>query len=357
MSAHPGTILVVDDDALNRMLLEAQLQEMGHQVVTAEDGERALGVLSEQGVDVVLLDLVMPRMDGFEVLRRMKREAKLRHLPIIVISAQEDMDVILQCIEMGATDYLPKPFDPVLLRARVNASMAGKRLRDLELSHLQALQVERERADMLLLNILPPSIADQLKLGRRVIAESFPDATVMFADIVGFTQLAARKDPAEVVEMLNALFTAFDELTDRFGVEKIKTIGDAYMVAGGLPIPRAGHVEAVADMALAMRGECARLAELLRLPLQLRIGIHAGPVTAGVIGNKKFIYDLWGDTVNIASRMESQGLVDGIQVSDVVYTRLRDRDRYRFQDLGRMTVKGRGPMQTYLLLDGATPPQ
>jgi class 3 adenylate cyclase len=351
MSTHSGTILIVDDDALGRMLLEAQLQEMGHQVLTAEDGKRALDILSGHGVDVVLLDLVMPNMDGFEVLRRMKQDVTLRHLPIIVISAQEDMGVILQCIEMGATDYLPKPFDPVLLRARVNASMASKRLRDLELSHLQALQVERERADMLLLNILPPSIADQLKLGRRVIAESFPDATVLFADLVGFTRLAARREPAEVVEMLNTLFTAFDELTDRFGVEKIKTIGDAYMAAGGLPIPRKGHVEAVADLALAMRAECTRLAEELRLPLQLRLGIHSGPVTAGVIGNKKFIYDLWGDTVNIASRMESQGLVDGIQVSDVVYERLRDR--YRFQDLGRMTVKGRGQMQTYLLLGGA----
>jgi adenylate cyclase len=337
MSSHSGTILVVDDDALNRMLLEVQLQEMGHQVVTAEDGRRALELLSERGVDVVLLDLVMPNMDGFEVLRRMKRDVTLRHLPIIVISAQEDMDVILQCIEMGATDYLPKPFDPVLLRARVNASMASKRLRDLELSHLRALQVERERADRLLLNILPPSIADQLKQGRRVIAESFPDATVLFADIVGFTQFAASRQPVEVVEMLNTLFTAFDELTDRFGVEKIKTIGDAYMAAGGLPIPREGHVEAVANLALAMRAECARLAEVLGVPLQLRIGIHSGPVTAGVIGNKKFIYDLWGDTVNI-----------GIQVSDVVYERLRDK--YRFQDLGRMTVKGRGPMQTYLLL-------
>jgi class 3 adenylate cyclase len=211
----------------------------------------------------------------------------------------------------------------------------------------RALQLEQERSERLLLNVLPAPIAARLKAGEEVIADAFPDVTVLFADLVGFTRHSQRTSPAQVVATLNELFSAFDRLAQRQGLEKIKTIGDAYMVAGGLPDPRADHAEAIAEMALAIREEVARRTDPSGQPLQVRIGIDTGPVEAGVIGTAKFSYDLWGDTVNTASRMESHGIAGCIQVTDRTYQRLRES--YRFQRRGPIPVRGKGEMITYLL--------
>ncbi|MFY0567745.1 adenylate/guanylate cyclase domain-containing protein [Archangium lansingense] len=223
-----------------------------------------------------------------------------------------------------------------------------RRLHEQELAHLHTIQSERERADQLLLNILPKPVADRLKHGQRIIVENFPDVTVLFADLVDFTRFAAQHSPPDVLQVLNMVFSIFDQLTDEFGVEKVKTIGDAYMAVGGLSLPRDDHAEAMARLALAMRAELLKLGDQLQIPLHLRIGLHSGPVTAGVISGKKFAYDLWGDTVNTASRMESHGVVDGIHLSETVYERLRGR--YRLQDQGIVPIKGKGPMRTWLLL-------
>ncbi|MGL5062226.1 MAG: adenylate/guanylate cyclase domain-containing protein, partial [Microcoleus sp.] len=179
-----------------------------------------------------------------------------------------------------------------------------------------ALRGEQEKSERLLLNILPQVIADRLKRNETTIAEYFPEATVLFADIVGFTPLSAQMNPIELVELLNQIFSGFDLLCERHGLEKIKTIGDAYMVVGGLPEPRADHAEAIAEMALDMQAEIARFNTENQKYFSIRVGIHSGPVVAGVIGIKKFIYDLWGDTVNIASRMESHGISWRIQASE-----------------------------------------
>jgi len=181
-----------------------------------------------------------------------------------------------------------------------------------------------------------------------VIADAFPEVTVLFADIVDFTRRSQRIGPAQVVAALNELFSAFDRLAQRHGLEKIKTIGDAYMVAGGLPQPRPDHAEAVAEMALAMQAEVTRRTDPSGQPLQVRIGIDTGPVEAGVIGTSKFSYDLWGDTVNTASRMESHGVAGCIQVTERTYQRLRDG--YRFQRRGPIQVRGMGEMVTYFLV-------
>jgi class 3 adenylate cyclase len=212
----------------------------------------------------------------------------------------------------------------------------------------RALQLEQERSERLLLNVLPAPIAERLKAGEAVIADAFPEVTVLFADLVGFTRRSRRVGPAQVVATLNELFSAFDRLARRQGLEKIKTIGDAYMVAGGLPDPRPDHAEAVAEMALAMRAEVARRTDPGGRPLKVRIGIDTGPVEAGVIGTSKFSYDLWGDTVNTASRMESHGVAGCIQVTERTYRRLRDG--YRFQRRGPIQVRGMGEMVTYFLV-------
>ena len=210
-----------------------------------------------------------------------------------------------------------------------------------------ALKESQERSERLLLNILPASIAQRLKQNTSAIAESYNDVTILFADLVGFTELASQIKPIELVDLLNELFSTFDTLTEKHGLEKIKTIGDAYMVVGGLPNPRVDHAEAVAQMALDMQSAIAQIG-LTEESRQIRIGINTGSVVAGVIGVKKFIYDLWGDAVNIASRMESSGEAGKIQVTEMTYQRLKHQ--YRFEPRGMISVKGRGEMMTYWLL-------
>jgi class 3 adenylate cyclase len=213
--------------------------------------------------------------------------------------------------------------------------------------HAHLLAEEREKSERLLLNILPEAVAERLKNDPTAVAETHPNVSVLFADIVDFTPLSATLGAQEVVDLLNEVFSEFDQLTEQRGLEKIKTIGDCYMAVGGLPVPRADHLTAIADLALAMQQAVAEVGKRRGLGLTLRIGIHTGPVVAGVIGKSRFIYDLWGDTVNIASRMESHGVPGGIQVTPAVYDGLRDR--FRFQQREPLQVKGRGEMLTYLL--------
>jgi class 3 adenylate cyclase len=210
------------------------------------------------------------------------------------------------------------------------------------------LRAEQERSEGLLLNVLPAPIAARLKRGEAVIADGFAEVTVLFADLVDFTRRSQETSPERVVRLLDDLFSAFDRLAERHGLEKIKTIGDAYMVVGGLPEPRPDHAEAVADMALDLREEVARHRDPGGRPLALRIGIDSGPVVAGVIGRRKFSYDLWGDTVNTASRMESHGVAGCIQVTERTWRRLRDR--YRFERRGPVQVKGKGELVTWFLV-------
>ena len=208
-------------------------------------------------------------------------------------------------------------------------------------------------SERLLLNILPRTIAQRLKRETGIIAESHPDVTVVFADVVDFTPFTERTAPERVVGVLDEIFSAFDLLAERLGLEKIKTVGDAYMVVAGLPDPRPDHAEAGADMALAMQDELGRLCAALSLDLTIRVGMQSGPVIAGVIGRRKFIYDLWGDTVNTASRMESSGLPGRIQVTEAVYERLRSA--YGFEARGEVEIKGKGRLRTYLLTGRLAP--
>jgi class 3 adenylate cyclase len=237
--------------------------------------------------------------------------------------------------------------DMALLAAVLLLGEAVRGRRALAAEH-RLLVAEQERSERLLLNILPAPIADRLKRDQGVIADRFPEVTVLFADLVEYTRRSEGVAPERVVATLDGLFTVFDELTRRHGLEKIKTVGDAYMVAGGLPEPRPDHAEAVADLALAIREEVAGHADPRGQPLQVRIGIDTGPVVAGVIGRHKFSYDLWGDTVNTASRMESQGVPGCIQVTD--RTRRRLGDRYRFERRGPIQVKGKGELVTWFLV-------
>jgi class 3 adenylate cyclase len=219
----------------------------------------------------------------------------------------------------------------------------------------QVVDDQRERADDLLLNILPAPIASRMKNGETVIADKFDDASVLFSDMVGFTAFASKVSATELVEMLNQVFSIFDSLVERGGLEKIKTIGDSYMAAGGLPEPHPTHLVDMVAMAIEMLRALRLLNDqqaeyfsaIHAKPFDIRIGIHAGEVVAGVIGKRRFVYDLWGETVNIASRMESHGVAGAIHVSQIVYERLKGR--FPFEARGVVDVKGVGKMNTYLL--------
>lgn len=209
------------------------------------------------------------------------------------------------------------------------------------------IAAEREKSESLLLNILPAPIAEQLKKNPGTIVDAFPETTVLFSDIVGFTKLSQTVTPDKLVNLLNNLFSRFDDLAENHGLEKIKTIGDAYMAAAGLPEHRVDHAEATAYMALDMCREMLKFNEKIDTPLNIRIGINSGAVVAGVIGKKKFIYDLWGDAVNTAARMESHGVPGEIQVTATTYELLKEK--FKFESRGDIEVKGKGIMEVWLL--------
>ncbi len=250
------------------------------------------------------------------------------------------------CLEHRHTQREWTPEEESFVRSIADLAALALEARDRKRAET-ALRIEQAKSEQLLLNILPAPIAEQLKQNRNPIAQHFDEVTILFADIVGFTPLSARLHPIALVNMLNQIFSKFDALAEELGLEKIKTIGDAYMVAAGLPTPRADHAVATAAMALAMQQVAANFTGETGERFQIRVGINTGVVVAGVIGTKKFIYDLWGDAVNVASRMESSGEPGSIQVTEATYTRIKDH--YQLQKRGAVAVKGKGEMQTYWL--------
>jgi class 3 adenylate cyclase len=354
-SLKDAAILVADDSRLMRIVLKKALQELGFTNISeALDGRDAIRKLSESPYELMLLDMEMPEMNGVEVLAAKNTDPKLKEVPAIVISASEHVDLAVKCIEAGAEDYLVKPPNNTLLRARVTTSLEKKRLRDMDrllFARLQEekelVEIEKEKSERLLLNILPGTIAGRLKAGEKTIANGHPIVSVMFADLCGFTALSRKTTPENLVRMLNEIFTAFDNIVESHRVEKIKTIGDCYMMVGGLPNHRDDHAHVVADAAIEMVEALKTINEKNGTELAMRIGIHSGPVVAGVIGKIKFTYDLWGDTVNVASRMESSGIPGRIHLSE--QTRSTLDSHFLLEERGLVECKGLGQVKTFFL--------
>jgi adenylate cyclase len=301
----PG-ILIVDDNEDNRYTLQLLLESDGHErISSAAGGNEALALIEKERFSLVLLDLMMPDLNGDEVLKVIKSDPDKRDIPVVMISADTDAEKVSQCIELGADDYLPKPFNPTILRARIGAALRRHSLRALENEYVGKVESEKRHSENLLRNILPAEIVTRLRNGESNIADHFDDATVIFADVVGFGKITARMKAYEIVACLNQLFSEFDRLAEEVGIEKIKTIGDNYMAVCGLPTPRSNHARLAAKFALDMVAATARLRSRLPVPFTIRVGLHSGPVMAGVIGTRKFAYDVWGDTVNIAARLEA----------------------------------------------------
>ncbi len=343
--AETGRILVVDDIATNRDLLVRRLGREGHETLAAASGAEALEVLAREPVDVILLDILMPDMNGIEVLSRLKRHDTWRRIPVVMVSGLTEMDAVARCIEAGADDHIAKPIEPTILRARLQSCLAKKRWEDRERAYLERIEIEKSRADALLHAVLPGQVVARLNDGETVIADRFESVTILFADLVGFTPIAARMPPGALVQRLDAIFREFDALAERHGVEKIKTIGDAYMAAAGLPEPARDHADRVVAFARDMLHALAE--EDHAMPFALRVGVHTGPVIAGLLGRRRFVYDLWGETVNVASRLESSGVPGRVQVSEATAEMLGGR--WRLSPRGVIELKGVGPAQTFLV--------
>jgi DNA-binding response OmpR family regulator len=340
MSNGECRILVVDDEDFNRGLLLRHLKKEGFEAVeTADNGKQAMEMARAEGFDLVLLDIEMPEMDGIATLEAIKSDMRLRDIPVIMISGVEEMDSIIKCIELGAEDYLHKPFNPVMLRARVNASLEKKRLRDLEASHLSQIKAEKKKADRLLNVILPAAAASELKATGKVAPRSYDDATILFCDIVDFTSYCNSHSAEQVVNSLQALFIRFEAITRSHRMEKIKTIGDEFMAAAGLTgqnfQPLLSAVKCGLDMAAATKE--------LDIGWEVRVGVHAGPVVAGIVGDEKYQFDVWGDAVNTASRMTGLGSPGKVIMTYESWLQVQDDCEGR--SLGKLEVRGKGSIE------------
>ena len=337
----PGAILIVDDDAGNREMLARRLERLGHEVTTAEHGQEALELIRAGTYDLLLLDIVMPGMSGHEVLAYLADNPPPSSLPVIVLSAADDAAQVARCIEAGAEDYLPKPFDPLLLQARLASCLEKKRLRDRETMYLRMIEEERERADDLLHVILPANVAAELKATQNFRPRRVENVAILFADVVGFTSYCEKRDPEVVHRALQGLVKELEALTLRFGMEKIKTIGDAFLSAAGLHNQFGNPVLDCVACGLAMIGKASQLP----VPWRLRVGVHAGPVVAGIVGRHRYQFDVWGNTVNEAARMQAEARPGALCVSESTWEQVKDH--CVGCSLGMREIKGKGPREVF----------
>ena len=328
----PGRLLVVDDNKVNRLLLGRGLEQQGHRVAFAENGRQALDMLHQAEYDLVLLDIQMPEMDGYQVLEKLKSDLELRDIPVIVTSALEELDSVVRCIEMGAADYLTKPVNPVLLRARIGASLEKKRLRD----------QQRE----LIRRFATAEVAHDLEESGFTLGGRFVEATAMFSDIRGFTTLAESQSPADTTELLNTYYTLmFEAISGQGGVVN-QMVGDGLMAIFGAPLPLDNHGEQAVRAAL----EMTEMIDLFNLDrstagkptIRIGIGIATGQVIAGYTGTQsRATYTCVGDTVNLAARLEAHTKVAGVPILIDEVTRLSLSDAIRADDLGTVVIKGK----------------
>jgi len=346
-------VLVVDDMQANVLLLERMLGGAGYTCVTSTLDPRAVCELHEKNrYDLIVLDLQMPGMDGFQVMEGLKPIEQDGYLPVLVITAQPDHK--LRALQAGAKDFISKPFDVAEVLMRVH-NMLEVRLLHLEIRRkndelkklFDQVVAERKVSERLALHVPPNSIAARLQARPDVTADSFADVTVLIADIVGFTDLTPAVTPEQLALLLDEVFTSFDGLAKQRGLKKIKTLGNSYMAAAGVPVPSGDHAAQAVHAALDMLEALARFNERRDHSLQVRIGIASGAVVAGVIGKRMYVYDVWGDAVNTASRMESHGVAGRVQVSES--TRRLLGEPFLLEERGALEVEGKGEVKTWFV--------
>jgi adenylate cyclase len=331
-ATQPGSILIVDDSPVNRDILVHRLTRQGHHVTAAENGRQALELIQENPFDLILLDILMPEMNGYQVLQSLKSDRNRREIPVIMISALDELDSVVRCIEMGAEDYMPKPFNPVLLKARIESSLEKKRLRD------------RQRE--LFRKFATREVAEELLVSGFSLGGNYVEATAMFSDIRSFTTLAEAQAPAETIALLNNYFGYVMEAIGGEGGIVNQMVGDGLMAIFGAPLPRADHRERAVRAALKMLESIDRFnreqAAANKPPIQIGIGIASGQVIAGYTGTEmRATYTCVGDPVNLAARLESHTKVVGQPVLIDETTRLGLSDNILVKEQGTVQLKGK----------------
>jgi class 3 adenylate cyclase len=367
-----ASVLVVDDDPVTRQMLSGTLEERGHRVTTADDGRRGLDLVRSERFDVVLLDVLMPHLNGYDVLEHMKGDEGLRHIPVVMVTSVDEVESAVRCIELGADDYLSKPIDPVLLIARVNAGLNKKRLHDLEQKHLDEVarlnrqleaRVEEQMAELVrtgeLKRFLPLQIAEGLMAGQLSPADGFErrKLTLLFADLVGFTDLSDTLEPEELSEVLNQYLREMTAVAVAHGGTLDNYIGDGLMVIFGAPVAEEEPVQAWAALRAGF-GMIARADELsaairdrgIPADLRLRVGVNTGHCTVGVFGSDLLrAYKAVGFAVNVAARLQSEADPGTVLAGFRTYALVKDR--VRAQSRGELTLKGAArPVEAWEIL-------
>ncbi len=345
-----GKILAVDDNINNTDLLQKRLIKIGHRVDIANNGKDALNKLSNDfSYDIILLDIVMPLLNGFEVLKVLKNDKRFYSIPVIMISSMDDTDSIYRCIELGADDYITKPFEKSILDARIISCIEKKQLRDKEKALLKELAEEKEKSDSLLLNILPYDIAKRLKNGENEIADNYDNVTIIFTDLIDFTSQANKISAPILIRILNKVVRKFDDLTIKYSLEKIKTIGDSYFAIGSLTEDKGISAINIIKFSKSILLELSKINKSTpEMDLNIRIGVHTGSIVAGIIGKNKFSFDLWGAAVNKASRLETSCPPGRIHISKETKDLLGKN--YKYEVKKDVEMKGLGKVDTYIVI-------
>ncbi len=351
-------ILIVDDRPENVFSLESMLADDGMHFFKAFSGNDALKIAYKENLSLILLDVQMPEMDGFETAELLKANNKTKNIPIIFVTAiNKETKYILRGLDEGAVDYLFKPLDTQITRAKVAVLL--KFYQQKKLLEEQSVQLkqkndiitrENKRSEELLLNILPAAVAEELKQKGETEARQFDKVTVMFTDFVDFTGITEKLSPKELVAQIHLCFTAIDIIVEHYGLEKIKTIGDAYLAVCGMPNEDPEHAKKVILASMEILSFMQERRKILGDEpglKDIRIGIHSGGVVAGIVGVKKFVYDIWGDTVNTAARMEQHSEPGKINISQATYDLVKSD--FNCVHRGKIKAKNKGEIDMYFV--------
>lgn len=323
------TILVVDDVPQNLTVIVEVLKKR-YRVKAARSGQRALELAQADPPDLILLDVVMPEMDGYSVCRALKANPVTRDIPVIFLTALREAANEAHGLSLGAADFITKPFNPAIVKARVSTQLD--------------LVEARRQSERLLANALPARIIDDLKAHGHAPPRAHRDVSLLFSDMVGFTDIAARLEPEVLMDELSDIFGAFDEIVERWGGQRIKTIGDAYFCVCGMPDPRADHARRIIEIGLAFIEHLEARNRAAAVRWRLRIGAHSGDVVAGIVGRGRYQYDVFGDAVNVASRVEQSSAPMRMSVSADTLSALAADHGFRFEPRGAVALKGKGAM-------------
>lgn len=341
-------VLVVEDSPVVQRLLAKLLEKQHYTVLTADSGEIAIERAQEHLPDLVLLDIILPGIDGYEVCRQLKSNERTKNIPVIFVSTLDSSKDKVEGFEAGGIDYITKPFQPSEVLLRVRTHLRIQHLQDELAEKNQQLILEKRKTERLLGHVLPESVVQELLATGCCAPKLFTDTTVCFVDIVDFTSASSELAPEVIIRELNEIFTAFDQITHAGNCERMKTIGDAYLFASGVPTPDSDHAMNVARAALKIVAFLKERNRKVGIPWEIRVGINSGPLVGGVVGTEKYLYDIFGDTVNIAARMEKSAHPQQISVSSTSYDLLKDS--FLLSDGREIEMKGKGKQMIYTLL-------